>query len=64
MAMARDKDRLRKRKRKEEREALRVQGLLGKKDTKLDLKAKYKEGMGIQAIKNEIRNFLMGDDTT
>jgi hypothetical protein len=64
MAMAWDKDRLRKRERKEEREMLRAQGLLGKKDTKPELKNKYKEGMGIDAVKDEIKNFLMNDNTT
>jgi hypothetical protein len=64
MVVAWDKDRSKKRERKDERQALRVQGLLGKKDTKPDLKAKYKEGMGIQAVKDEIKTFLMGDNTT
>jgi len=64
MAIAWDKDRLKKRERKDERQALRAQGLLGKKDTKPDLKAKYKEGMGIHAVKDEIKTFLMGDNTT
>ena len=64
MAVARDKDRSKKRERKDERQALRVQGLLGKKDTKPDLKAKFKEGIGIHAVKDEIKNFLMGDNTT
>jgi hypothetical protein len=64
MSMAWDKDRLRKQERKEERHALRVQGLLGKKDAKPDLKAKYKEGMGIHDVKNDIKRFLMGDNTT
>jgi len=64
MSMAWDKDRLRKRERKEERHALRVQGLLGKKDTKPDLKAKYKEGMGIHDVNDDIKHFLMSDNTT
>jgi hypothetical protein len=64
MAVAWDRDRSKKRERKDERQALRVQGLLGKKDTKPDLKANYKEGMGIQAVKDEIKTFLIGDDTT
>jgi hypothetical protein len=64
MALAWDKDRSKKQERKDERQVLRVQGLLGKKDTKPDLKAKYKEGMGIHAVKDEIKNFLMGDSAT
>ncbi len=64
MAMAWDKDRKKKREKREERQALRIQGLLGKKETKPELKAKYKEGMGIYAVKDEIKNFLMGDNTT
>jgi hypothetical protein len=64
MAIAWDKDQSKKRERKDERQALRVQGLLGKKDTKPDLKTKYKEGIGIHAVKDEIKNFLMGDNTT
>jgi hypothetical protein len=64
MAIAWDKDRSKKRERKDERQALRVQGLLGKKDTKPDLKVKYKEGIGIHTIKEEIKTFLMGDNTT
>jgi len=64
MSMAWDKDRLRKRERKEERHALRIQGLLGKKDTKPDLKAKYKEGMGIHDVNDDIKHFLMSDNTT
>ena len=64
MAVAWDKDRSKKKEKKEEREALRAQGLLGKKDAKPDLKAKYREGMGIHAVKDEIKTFLMGDNTT
>lgn len=64
MAVAWDKNRSKKRERKDERQALRAQGLLGKKNSKPDLKAKYKEGIGIHAVKEEIKIFLMGDNTT
>ena len=52
------KDRAKKKIRKQERESLRAQGLLGKKN-KPDLKAKYDEGMSFVEIKDEIRGFLM-----
>lgn len=64
MRTAWDNDRMKKREKKENREALRTLGLLGKKNSKPDLKAKYKEGMGIKAVKDEIREFLKGDSTT
>ena len=64
MQAAWDKDRVKKTKRKQEREALRAQGLLGTKNGKVDLKQKYKEGMGIRDVKDEIKRFLMGSDTT
>jgi len=64
MQMAWDNDRVKKKERKHEREELRVQGLLGSKNGRPDLKQKYKEGMGIHAVKEEIKNFLMGTDTT
>lgn len=53
-----EKDRTKKRMRKQEREELRAQGLLGKKN-KVDLKGKYYEGISLSEVKNEIRNFLM-----
>ena len=53
-----EKDRTKKRTRKQEREELRAQGLLGKKN-KIDLKGKYSEGISLKEVKNEIRNFLM-----
>jgi hypothetical protein len=59
-----DNDRMKKKERKEERESLRLQGLLGRNGKKPDLKAKYKEGMGIHAVKDEIKMFLMGGNTT
>ncbi|CAD6594504.1 MAG: hypothetical protein ASARMPREDX12_009140 [Alectoria sarmentosa] len=56
---AREKDRTKKMKRKQEREELRAQGLLGKKNNKIVLKAKYSEGMSMTEVKNEIRDFLL-----
>jgi hypothetical protein len=64
MQMAWDNDRVKKKERKQEREELRAQGLLGSKNSKPDLKQKYKEGMGIHAVKEELKKFLMGNDTT
>ena len=64
MQIAWDNDRVKKKERKQEREELRAQGLLGTKNGKPDLKQKYKEGMGIHAVKEEIKAFLMGSDTT
>lgn len=52
-----EKDRTKKRARKQEREELRAQGLLGKKN-KPDLKSKYREGISLIEVKNEIANFL------
>ena len=53
-----EKDRTKKKMRKQEREQLRVQGLLGKKN-KIDLKAKYSEGITMTEVKSEIRDFLI-----
>lgn len=53
-----EKDRTKKNMRKQEREELRVQGLLGKKN-KIDMKAKYSEGITMTEVKNEIREFLI-----
>jgi len=64
MQMAWDNDRVRKKERKQGREELRSQGLLGTRRGKPDLSAKYKEGMGIQAVKDEIKHFLIGGNTT
>jgi hypothetical protein len=64
MQLAWDNDRLKKKEKKEEREELRAQGLLGKKNGKPDLKAKYHEGMGIRAVKEEIKGFLKSDNST
>lgn len=52
-------DRRKKRLKKQEREEIRAQGLLGKKNKfRPDLKAKYKEGMSLTSIKIELRQFL------
>ena len=64
MQSAWETDRLRKKEKKEEREELRVQGLVGSKNGKSVLKDKYKEGMGFHQVKDEIKNFLMGPNTT
>ena len=53
-----ENDRTKKKNRKQEREELRARGLLGKKG-KIDLKAKYGEGMSIDQVKAEIRVFLL-----
>ncbi len=53
-----EKDRTKKKMRKQEREQLRMQGLLGKKN-KIDLKVKYSEGITMTEVKNEIRDFLI-----
>lgn len=64
MGIAWENDRMKKKERKQEREKLRAMGLLGNKNGKPDLKQKYKEGMGIESIREEIKDFLMGDNTT
>lgn len=57
-------DRIKKKEIKQKREELRAQGLLGKNKGKLNLNAKYKEGMGLRAVNEEIRTFLIGENTT
>lgn len=57
MNMAWENDRSKKKARKQEREEQRAQGLLGKKG-KLDMKAKYSEGMTLEQVKKEIKDFL------
>jgi hypothetical protein len=64
MQAAWNSDRIKKKERKQEREELRARGLLGSKNGKPDLKQKYKEGMGIESIKDEIKSFLMSSNTT
>jgi len=56
-------DRIKKKEKRQQREELRTQGLLNKKG-KPDLKTKYKEGMSLNQVKEEIKNFLMGSNTT
>ena len=58
MKLAWEQDRKKKGSRKQQREELRSQGLLGRKN-KLDVKAKYGEGMNIAEVKVEIQNFLI-----
>lgn len=53
-------DRVKKRLRKVEREELRQQGLLGRKGKSPNLKVKYKGGVDMGDIAEEIREFLMG----
>lgn len=56
------KDREKKKARNAEREVLRAEGLLGGgRHGKRDLKAKYKEGVTIEELQTEIREFLMGE---
>jgi hypothetical protein len=57
-----ENDRSKKKERKQEREALRAAGLLGSKNGKPDLKEKYREGMGIMEVKDEMKAFLIGND--
>ena len=58
MQMTWANDRSKKKIRKQERDELRAQGLLGKKNVP-DLKAKYAEGMSMTQVKDEIRDFLV-----
>ncbi|QSZ31299.1 hypothetical protein DSL72_000862 [Monilinia vaccinii-corymbosi] len=64
MQSAWNNDRVKKKERKQEREMLRAQGLLTGKNGKPDMKARYKVGMSIDDIKEEIKDFLKGDNTT
>lgn len=59
-----DLDRMKKSQKKKEREELRSQGLLGKNGGKADMKQKYNEGMGIDSVKEELKQFLQGSNTT
>jgi len=55
-------DRRKKKAKKQEREELRVQGLLGKKNNnKPNLAAKHKNGMSIDQIREELKDFLLND---
>lgn len=52
-------DRRKKKEKKQEREELRAQGLLGKKNKfKPDLNARYNEGMDIDQLSRELQEFL------
>ena len=53
-----ENDRTKKKMRKQDREELRAQGLLGKKN-KIDLNAKYSQGISMAEVKKEIRDFLV-----
>jgi hypothetical protein len=64
MQLTWENDRSRKSKKKQEREDLRAQGLLGKKNGKPDLKQKYKEVMSLANVKQEIKIFLTSENTT
>ncbi|TEY85276.1 hypothetical protein BOTCAL_0014g00050 [Botryotinia calthae] len=64
MQSAWDNDRVKKKERKQEREVLRARGSLTGKHGKPDMKARYKEGMSIEDVKEEIKEFLKGDNTT
>jgi len=58
-------DRKRKSAKKEEREELRAQGLLGKKNKfKPDLNVKHRDGMSIETIGQELEGFLSADHET
>lgn len=59
-----ENDRAKKKERKQQREALRAEGLLGSKNGKPNLKDKYREGMGFDAVKDEIKAFLLSNNTT
>ncbi|RYP74543.1 hypothetical protein DL770_007584 [Monosporascus sp. CRB-9-2] len=58
--MAWQKDRLKKAEKKKAREALRSQGLLGKNTNPDDLRVKYRGGMTIDDLANELESFLIG----
>ncbi|KAB8293129.1 hypothetical protein EYC80_007483 [Monilinia laxa] len=64
MQSAWDNDRVKKKERKREREILRAKGLLTGKNGKPDMKARYKEGMSIDDVREEIKEFLQGGNTT
>jgi hypothetical protein len=51
-------DRRKKKERKLQREELRAQGALGNKKGKINMKAKYAEGMDLAQVKEEIKVFL------
>lgn len=57
-------DRNKKRLKKAEREELRQQGLLGRKGKAPNLKVKYKDGIMMEDVLEEMREFLIGDMQT
>ena len=59
-----ENDRQKKRMKKAEREELRQQGLLGRKGKAPNLKVKYKDGMMMEDVLEEMREFLVGDMQT
>ncbi|KAI1332244.1 hypothetical protein F5Y16DRAFT_357272 [Xylariaceae sp. FL0255] len=58
--LALKKDRLRKAEKKKAREELRSQGLLGKNINPDDLRVKYRGGMSLDDLANEMENFMLG----
>ncbi|KAF2623464.1 hypothetical protein BU25DRAFT_179519 [Macroventuria anomochaeta] len=59
-----ENDRQKKRTKKAEREELRQQGLLGRKGKAPNLKVKYKDGLMMEDVLEEMREFLVGDMQT
>lgn len=59
-----ENDRDKKRLKKAEREELRKQGLLGRKGKAPNLKVKYQDGMMMEDVVEEMREFLVGDMQT
>ncbi|KAF2444169.1 hypothetical protein P171DRAFT_432238 [Karstenula rhodostoma CBS 690.94] len=59
-----DADRRKKRLKKAEREELRKQGLLGRKDKTPNLSVKYKDGFVMEEVMEEIRDFWATDMAT
>jgi hypothetical protein len=59
-----ENDRSKKRLKKAEREELRQQGLLGRKGKAPNLKVKYKDGIMMEDVLEEMREFLVGDMQT
>ncbi|OAF99807.1 uncharacterized protein CC84DRAFT_1191148 [Paraphaeosphaeria sporulosa] len=59
-----DADRRKKRLKKAEREELRKQGLLGRKDKTPNLSVKYKDGFVMEDVMEEIRDFWATDMAT
>ncbi|RSL61481.1 hypothetical protein CEP54_006258 [Fusarium duplospermum] len=55
-------DRQKKSERKKQREELRTLGMLGKKANPDDLRVKYPDGMNMEQVAEELREFLMGSD--